>query len=56
MIVHEKGNPHDENAMAGTKTLPGTLVPSIIGHVPNEMYRFTRYIAHHGATISAIVV
>ena len=55
MIVHEKGNPHDENAMAGMKTLPGTLTP-IIGHVPKEISRFTRYIADHGATISAFVV
>ena len=36
MIFHGKGNPHEENAMAGTTTLPGTLAPSIIGHVPRK--------------------
>ena len=30
--VHEKRNIHDINAMAGKKTLPGTLAPSIIEH------------------------
>ena len=36
-IVHEKRNIHDINAMAGKKTLPGTLAPSIIGHLPKEI-------------------
>ena len=52
MTFYEKGNPHDENAMAGKKT----LAPSTIGHVPKDISRFTRYIADHGATISAFVV
>ena len=56
MIFYEKGNPHDENAMAGTKTLPGTLAPSIIRHVPKDISPFTRYIADHGATISAFFI
>ena len=56
LIVHEKGNPHEENAMAGKKTLAGTLAPSIIGHIPKEISRYTRYIAEHGARVSAFVV
>ena len=44
-IVHEKRNIHDINAMAGKKHLPGTLAPSIIGHLPKEISRYTRYIS-----------
>ena len=55
-IVHEKRNIHDINAMAGKKTLPGTLAPSIIGHLPKEISRYTRYIIEHGAQVCAFFI
>ena len=55
-IVHEKRNIHDINVRAGKKTLPGTLVPSIIGHLPKEISRYTRYIIEHGAQVYAFVI
>ena len=55
-IVHEKRNIHDINAMAGKKTLPGTLAPSIIGHLPKEISRYTRSIIEHGAQVCAFVI
>ena len=55
-IAHEKRNIHDINAMAGKKTLPGTLAPSIIGHLPKEISRYTRYIIEHGAQVCAFVI
>ena len=42
--------------MAGKKTLPGTLAPSIIGHLPKEISRYTRYIIEHGAQVCAFVI
>ena len=47
---------YDINAMAGKKTLPGTLAPSIIGHLPKEISRYTRYIVEHGAHVCAFVI
>ena len=44
------------NAMAGKKTLLGTLAPSIIGHLPKEISRYTRYIIEHGAQFCAFVI
>ena len=55
-IVHKKRNIHDINAMACKKTLPGTLAPSIIGHLPKEISRYTRYIIEHGAQVCAFVI
>ena len=44
------------NVMAGKKTLPGTLAPSIIGHLPKEISRYTRYIIEYGAQVCAFVI
>ena len=55
-IVHEKRNIHDINAIAGKKTLPGILAPSIIGHLPKEVSRYTRHIIEHVAQLCAFVI
>ena len=55
-IVHEKRNIHDINAMAGKKTLPGTLAPSIIGHLPKEISCYTQYIIEHGPQVCTFVI
>lgn len=55
-ITHERGNMYDSNAMAGKILLPGTLAPSIVGHIPKEISRYTRYIVEHGASIDAFVL
>ena len=44
------------NAMAGKIMLPGTLVASIVGHVPKEISRYTRYIVEHGAFVDDFVL
>ena len=55
-ITHERGNMYDPNTMAG-KMLPGTLVASIVGHIPKEIIsRYTRYIVDHGASVDAFVL
>ena len=45
---------YNPNAMAGKIMLPGTLVASIIGHIPKEISRYTRYIVEHGASVGAL--
>lgn len=55
-IVHKKNNLHDINDMAGKKTLSGTLVRSVIGDLPKEISRYTRYIFEHGAQVCAFVL
>ena len=47
---------YDPNAMAGKIMLPGTLVASIVGHVPTEISRYTRCIVEHGASVDAFVL
>ena len=42
--------------MAGNIMLPGTLVASIVIHIPKEISRYTRYIVEHGASIDAFVL
>ena len=42
--------------MAGKKTLSGTLVRSVIGDLPKEISRYTRYIFEHGAQVCAFVL
>ena len=46
---------YDPNAMAGKIMLPGTQVASIVGHIPKEISRYTRYIVEHGASVDAFV-
>ena len=55
-ITHERGNMYDPNAMAGKIMLPGTLVASIVGNIPKEISRYTRYIVEHGASVDAFVL
>ena len=55
-ITHERRNMYDPNAMAGKIMLPGTLVASIVGHIPKEVSRYTRYIVEHGASVDAFVL
>ena len=42
--------------MAGEIMLPGTLVASIVGHIPKEISRYTLYIVEHGASVDAFVL
>ena len=34
---HERNNIHDRYAIAAIKLLPGTIAPSIIGHLPKKI-------------------
>ena len=36
----EQNNNFDQYAVAGFAKLPGTLAPSIVGHIPRELSRF----------------
>ena len=47
---------YDPKAMAGKIMLPGTLVASIVGHIPKEISRYTRYIVEHGASVDAFLL
>ena len=47
---------YDPNAMAGKIMLPGTPVASIVGHILKEIFRYTRYIVEHGASVGALFV
>ena len=47
---------YDPNAMAGKIMLPGTLVAYIVGHIPKEISRYTRYIVEHRASVDAFVL
>ena len=47
---------YDPNAMAGKIMLPGTLVASIVGHIPKEISRYRRYTVEHGASVDAFVL
>ena len=42
--------------MAGKIMLPGALVAYIVGHIPKEISRYTRYIVEHGASVDAFVL
>ena len=55
-ISHERGNMYDPNAMTGKIMLPGTLVAFVVGHIPKEISRYTRYIVEHGASVDAFVL
>uniref|UniRef100_A0A1X7VYI2 Uncharacterized protein n=1 Tax=Amphimedon queenslandica TaxID=400682 RepID=A0A1X7VYI2_AMPQE len=48
---------HDGHAIAATKRLPGCLSSaSIVGHLPKEISRVTRYIMEHGAVVTLKVM
>lgn len=55
-VKHESTNCHDRYAIAVMKRLPGTLVASVVGHLPREISRFTYFIIVHGAKVSCKVV
>ena len=49
---NEADNIHDRYAIAAFKLLPGTIRPSIVGHLPREISRFTYYVIIHGGRVS----
>ena len=51
----EKDNKHDRFAVAGKALLPGTLFPSIVGHIPIELSRYIWHALERGADIRAEV-
>ena len=53
--MREHRNPHDKFVVAGRVLLPGTLNPSIVGHVPREISRYIWYAMHHCAKITGKV-
>lgn len=55
-VKHESRNCHDRYAMAVMKRLPGTLVASVVGHLPREISRLTHFIIVHGAKVSCKVM
>ena len=46
-----KHESHDKYAIAAFKLLPGTIRPSVVGHLPREISRFTYYIIIHGGSV-----
>ena len=46
--THESRNNFDRYEIAAFKTLPGTIRPSVVGHLPREISRFTYYVIVHG--------
>ena len=42
--------------MTEKKSILHLLAPSIIGHLPKEISRYTRYIIEHGAQVCAFVI
>ena len=55
-VKHESRNCHDRYAIAVMKHLPGTLVASVVGHLPREISRCTYFIIIHGAKVSCKVM
>ena len=51
----EKDNKHDRFAVSGKALLPGTLFPSIVGHIPIELSRYIWHALERGADIRAEV-
>lgn len=51
----EEDNTHDIYAIAVMKCLSGTLVNTVVGHLPREISRFTHFIIVHGARVSCKV-
>ena len=52
-VKHESRNCHDRYAIAVMKHLPGTLVASVVGHLPREISRCT-YIHYYSRSKSVI--
>lgn len=53
---HESHNVQDRYAIAALKLLPGTIHPSVVGHLPREISRFTYYILIYGGRVSCQVI
>ena len=53
--VHEPSNIYDRYAIAAVKNIPGWSGMSVIGHLPKEITRLTRYIMLYGATVTVRV-
>lgn len=53
---HENDNAHDRYAIAAMKQLPGTIRPSVVGHLPREISRYTYYIILHGGRVTCQVI
>ena len=54
--IHERNNDHDRYAIAATKRLPGCLSDSIVGHLPREISRYTRFLISRGGNVKVTVV
>lgn len=52
----ERNNRHDRYAIAAHTKLPGSIIESIVGHLPKELFRITYYIIEHGTRVSARVI
>ena len=55
-LSHERKNLHDRYAIAAYKRLPGRLADSIIGHLPREISRPTRFSLLRGGVAVAEVI
>lgn len=54
--IHERNNNHDRYAIAATKRLAGRLADSIVGHLPREISRYTRFLISRGGNVKVTVV
>ena len=52
----EKGNVHDDFAVAGNAKLPGKLIAEVVGHVPLELSRYFWFAIESGARFTARVI
>ena len=55
-LSHERKNLHDRYAIVAYKRLPGRLADSIIGHLPREISRPTRFFLLRGEVAVAEVI
>ena len=55
-LSHERKNLHDRYAIAAYNRLPGQLADSIIGHLPREISRPTRFSLLRGGVAVAEVI
>ena len=53
---HKRNNLYDRHAIAAKKNLPGRLTTSVVGYLPKELSRITRYIMQYGAVVTLKVV
>ena len=53
--IHEENNPHDRYAVAVIRKTVSRLRPVVVGHLPREISRFTRFIILRGATVKVKV-